>query len=443
MRIGRITLVWLLFAANVNAQGQYDLLLRRGRVIDHVNNIDEIRDVAIKDGRIVAVEPKIDLAKAYKSIDVSELYVTPGLIDVHVHVYKITGDRGSYAGSQSVDADSYTLRCGVTTVADAGCAGWRNFEDFKDRIINRSRTRVLAFLNIVGHGMRGREFEGNLDDMDASLTADMAKRHKDVIVGIKTAHYMGREFIPVERAVEAGTLADIPVMVDFGRAYPEKSLAELLTKKLRPGDIYTHVYSGLRGELDLIGNANPALMEGRARGVLLDVGHGAGSFAWRVAVPIVKQGVLPDTISTDLHAGSADGGMKDMLNVMSKFLALGVPLKEVIARSTAAPAKAIKQTQLGHLSVGAPADIAVLRLDEGEFGYIDSYGARLRGSQRLVCEMTMRDGRVVYELNGLSRPDWTTLPKDYRATGDPRWDGIPSSNGRNLNRLPPPPDSPR
>jgi dihydroorotase len=217
--------------------------------------------------------------------------------------------------------------------------------------------------------------------------------------------------------------------VDFGRVFPQKSLAELLTKKLRPGDIYTHVYSGLRGELAPSGQANPALFEGRKRGIFFDVGHGGGSFAWRVAVPIVQEGFLPDSISTDLHAGSAIAGMKDMLNVMSKFLALGLSLDDVILRSTWNPAREIKQEQLGHLSVGAPADVAVLGLEKGSFGFLDGYGARLRGAEKLSCEMTLRDGKIVYELNGLSRPEWTSLPKGYRSSGDPRWDGIRASNG--------------
>jgi dihydroorotase len=243
----------------------------------------------------------------------------------------------------------------------------------------------------------------------------------------------------VERAVEAGTIAEIPVMVDFGRAYyPQKTLADLLTKKLRPGDIYTHVYSGLRGELDPSGHANPALFAGRERGLFFDVGHGGASFAWRVAVPIIEEGFLPDTISTDLHAGSANAGMKDMLNVMSKFLALGMPLEEVILRSTWNPARVLRQERLGSLSVGAPADVAVLRLETGDFGFLDGYGARLKATRKLTCEMTLRDGRVFYDLNGLGRPDWTALPKNYRATGDPRWDGIRGSNGT-LMDLPQPP----
>ncbi|MHC5544645.1 amidohydrolase family protein, partial [Singulisphaera rosea] len=179
----------------------------------------------------------------------------------------------------------------------------------------------------------------------------------------------------------------------------------------------------LRGELDPSGHADPALFEGRKRGILFDVGHGGGSFAWRVAVPIYEEGFKPDTISTDLHINSALAGMKDMLNVMSKFLVLGMPLEDVILRSTWNPARSLRQEQLGNLSVGAPADVAVLRLETGSFGYIDGYGALLRGDKRLSCEMTVRNGRIVYELNGLSRPDWKTLPKDYRSTGARIWDG--------------------
>jgi dihydroorotase len=403
------------------AEPKYDLLLRGGHLIDPRNSLSAVRDVAIAGGKIAAVAPKIDPADAFKTIDVSGLYVTPGLVDIHTHVYAGTGEKGSYAGDNSVYPDGFTLRVGVTTVADAGCAGWRNFEDFKTRVIDRSKTRVLAFLNIVGHGMRGGAYEQDLADMAAAPAAEMAKRHPGLIVGIKTAHYNGPEWTPVEQAVQAGALAGIPVMVDFGANKPERPVAELVTRKLRPGDIYTHVYSGLRGEQTVEGRVNPGLLEGRKRGVMFDVGHGGGSFAWRIAVPAIKEGFLPDSISTDLHIGSMNAGMKDMLNVMSKFLAMGLSLDDVVRRSTWNPAREIQQDALGHLSVGAPADVAVLRLEEGNFGFVDSFGARLRGKQRLACELTLRDGKVVYDLNGLARPDWDTLPKDYRSTGDPRW----------------------
>jgi dihydroorotase len=402
------------------AEPKYDVLLRGGHLIDARNNISAVRDVAIAAGKVAAVAPRIDPAEAFKVIDVSGLYVTPGLVDIHAHVYTGTAEKGSYAGDNSVPPDGFALRVGVTTVVDAGGAGWRNFEDFKERVIDRTRTRVLAFINIVGHGMRGENYEHELADMQAQPTADMAKKHPGVIVGVKTAHYRGPEWTAVEQAVQAGTLANIPVMVDFGANKPERPVAELLTSKLRPGDIYTHVYSGLRNEL-MDGKVNPGLWGGRKRGVFFDVGHGGGSFAWRVAVPAIKEGFLPDSISTDLHVGSMNAGMKDMINVMSKFLVLGLPLDDVVRRSTWNPAREIKQEQLGHLSVGAPADVAVLRLETGAFGFVDSFGGRTSGKQRLTCEMTLRDGKVVYDLNGLARPDWETLPKDYRSTGDPRW----------------------
>ena len=287
--------------------------------------------------------------------------------------------------------------------------------------------------------MRGTRYERNLSDMEPKPTAEMAMKFKSVIVGIKTAHYMGPDFAAVDRAVEAGTLAEHPG--DGGLrprkpTTPKKTFAELVTKKLRPGDIYTHVYSGLRGELDPSGHANPALVEGRKRGVIFDVGHGSGSFTWRVAVPIIQEGFLPDSISTDLHSGGSNSGMKDMQTVMSKFLALGMPLDDVILRSTWNPAREIHQEQLGHLSVGSPADVAVLRLEQGEFGFLDMYGARLPGTQKITCEMTLRDGRIVYELNGLARPNWDTLPKGYRATGNPRWEWNRDTGGGRPRQTP-------
>ena len=386
---------------------KYEVLLRGGHLIDPRNNISATRDVAIAAGKIAAVAPQINPAEASKTIDVSGLHVVPGLVDIHTHVYAGTGEKGSYAGDNSVYPDGFTLRAGVTTIADAGSSGWRNFEDFKQRIINRSQTRVLAFLNIVGEGMRGAKFENNLEDMQAKPTADMARRYRGVVIGVKTAHYAGPEWTPVERAVEAGTLADIPVMVDFGTNHKERPVAELVTKKLRPGDIYTHMYSGLREEQDPSGRVNPGLWDGRKRGVIFDVGHGGGSFAWRIAVPAIKEKFLPDSISTDLHIGSMNAGMKDMLNVMSKFLAMGLSLDDVIQRSTWHPARELKQDGLGHLSVGANADIAVVRLERGSFGFVDSFGGRMQGTQRLACELTLRDGKVVYDLNGISATDYT------------------------------------
>jgi dihydroorotase len=393
--------------ASASAQKKYDLLLQGGRVIDPRNDISAVRDVAVAGDKIAAVAPNIDPADASKIIDVRGLLVTPGLVDIHTHVFAGTGEKGSYAGDNSVYPDVVAPRSGVTTVVDAGSSGWRNFEDFKQRIIDRSTTRVLAMLNIVGHGMRGAKFEQNLQDMAAQPTADMARRYAGVVVGIKTAHYSGPEWTPVERAVEAGTLASLPVMVDFGSRKPERPLSELVTVKLRPGDIYTHVYSGLRGEQDPSGKVNPALWIARKRGVLFDVGHGGTSFAWRIAAPAIKEGFLPDTISTDIHVASLSGGMKDMANVMSKFLALGLPIDEIIRRATWNAARAIRQDALGHLTAGANADVAVWRVDQGTFGFVDGPGTRVSGIQKFVTELTLRNGKVVYDLNGLAASPWT------------------------------------
>lgn len=423
MTIWACAAVGILLASAGWAQSpKYDLLLKGGHVIDARNGLSAVRDVAIKDGHIAAVAASIPAADAVKTVDATGLYVTPGLIDIHVHVYTGTGERASYAGDLSVYPDGFTFRNGVTTVADAGGSGWRNFDDFNDRIISRSRTRVLAFLNIVGNGMRGGKFEQNLDDMDARSTAEMALKHKGLIVGIKSAHFAGPEWAPYERGEEAAKAASIPLMIDFGSNRPERPLYDLLTKVLRKGDIYTHCYSGLRGEQDASGGPSPALIEGRKRGIIFDVGHGGGSFAWRVAFPLVKAGFLPDSISTDLHVGSMNAGMKDMLNVMDKFLAMGLRLDDVIAKSTWHPAQEIQHPELGHLSVGAPADVAVLRLEKGRFGFVDMHGARLDGAQKLICELTVRDGKVVYDLNGLTRERWDKLPANYGPQGDPRWD---------------------
>jgi len=418
------------FAGLLFAQPKYDLLLQNGHVVDAKNRISAVRDVAIKDGKIVAVAQKLDAKDALKAVDVQGLYVSPGLIDIHTHVYTGTGERASYAGDLSLAPDGYTFRVGVTTVADAGCAGWRNFEDFKQRIIDRSKTRIYAFLNIVGNGMRGSRYENELKDMEAAPAVEMAKKYPGLIVGIKTAHYAGPEWTPVENAVAAGTAAGIPVMVDFGEDRPTRPLAELLGKKLRPGDIYTHCYSGLRHELLDDGKLNPGMIEGRKRGVLFDVGHGGGSFTWRVAVPAIEQGFLPDSISTDLHTGSMNAGMKDMLNVMSKFLAMGMKVDDVIARSTWNPAREIRHEELGNLSPGSPADVTVLRVERGNFGYTDMHGARQSGRQRFVAELTLRDGKVVYDLNGITRPDWKTLPKGYVRQGDAAWDAVTPATRR-------------
>ena len=405
------------------AQTDYDLLIRGGHVIDGKNGISAVRDVAIKDGKIAAVESNIDASHARKTIDASGLYVTPGLIDIHVHVYPGLTKNSYASGSLGLQPDGFTLRAGVTTVADAGSSGWRTFEDFKSRIIDAQKTRVLAFLNVVGAGMGSGGIEQNLQDMEVKPAADMALKYKGVIVGIKSAHFNGPEWTPYINAEEIGKIARIPVMVDFGgNVRAGRTLYDLLNKYFRPGDIFTHMYGGRRGEQDPeTKGPSKAMIDGRKRGVLFDVGHGSGSFQWSCAIPLMKAGFIPDSISTDLHYSSMNAGMKDMLNVMDKFLAMGMSLDDVVLRSTWNPAKSIQHEELGHLSVGAPADIAVLRLEKGKFGFVDQRGGRFDGSQKLTCELTLRDGKVVYDLNGLNAVPWEKLPPDDFGRGqEPR-----------------------
>lgn len=410
-------------AIHLPAQTQYDLLLKNGHVIDAKNKIDAIRDVGIKDHKIVAVATNLPVAQAAKVIDVKGLYVTPGLVDIHVHVYAGTGARGSYAGDLSVYPDGFTLRNGVTTAVDAGSSGWRNFPDFKDRILSRSKTRVLALLNIVGSGMGQGVIEQNTADMEAKATAERAKEFPGLIVGIKTAHFEGPEWTAVDRALEAAKQAGLPLMVDFGVFRPERPYQDLVLKKLRPGDISTHMYLDMVPMLDEQQKLLPYLQEARKRGVIFDVGHGGGSLLFRQVVPAMRQGWTPDSISTDLHVSSSTGGMKDMLNVMSKFLNMGESIAAVIAQSTWNPVKELRLEPLGTLSVGAPADLAILSLRTGAFGFVDSYGAKMNGTKKLECELTVKDGRVVWDLNGMSREDWTKLDRDYKAQGTNDWDG--------------------
>jgi dihydroorotase len=397
-------------AVSAFAQAPYELVLKGGHVLDSKNRINGVMDVAVSGGKIAAVARNIPADQARRVVNVTGLYVTPGLVDMHTHVF--AGTMGpEYTGALGVRPDGFSFRSGVTTMVDAGSAGWRNFAELKKQTIDTSETRVLAFLNIVGKGMGGREtIEQDTADMEPERTAEEAARYPGLIVGIKIAHYAGPDWTAVDRAVDAGRRSNLPVMVDFAEFRKERPFQQLVLEHLRPGDIYTHLYLGAVPMLDAEGRVLPYLFEARRRGVIFDVGHGAGSFLWRQAVPAVRQGFVPDSISTDLHVHSMNAGMKDMLNVMSKFLALGMSLEDVVARSTWNPAREIHREELGHLSVGASADIAVLRLVTGEFGFLDARGTRMKGSQKLVAELTLRAGRVVWDLNGLAAEDWQSVP---------------------------------
>lgn len=402
-----------LFPLSVLQAQEIDILLKGGHVIDPKNRIDTIMDIGITGNKISRVAPNIPANNAKKVIDVKGLYVTPGIIDMHVHVFNGTEPDGYIANAlTSVPPDGFTFRAGVTTVVDAGSSGWRNFRLFKKQTIDRSQTRVLALLNIVGNGMASRFEEQDVTDMNPVQTAHMIKRlFPEIIVGIKAAHFWG-DFTQVDRAVEAGKLANVPVMVDFGEHDPPNSIEALFMKHLRPGDIFTHTFSygpaNRETVVDENGKVKPFIYEAQKRGIIFDVGHGGGAFSWRQAVPSMQQGFKPNVISTDLHSESMNGGMKDLSNVMSKFLNLGMSVQDVILRTTWNPANVIKRPELGNLSVGSEADIAVFNIRKGDFGFVDIRRTKIKGTQKLETELTIRAGRIVWDLNGLSMPMWDT-----------------------------------
>jgi dihydroorotase len=402
-------LMLVLMSGSLLAQS-YDFVIKGGHIIDPVNNIDKVMDLAIKGGKIAAIKKNIPDAQAKKVIDASGLIVSPGLIDMHTHNFFGTEHNRYLANSyQAVPPDGFTFRAGVTTVVDAGSPGWKNFDLYKSQIINPSKTRVLTFLNIVGEGMSGGAREQNIEDMNPKTTAIVAKQNKDHVVGVKLAHFMGYDWTPTELAVEAGKLASMPVMIDFGGSNPELPLDKLLLEKLRPGDILTHAYAHVNGRTPIVGENGKVrdyVFEAQKRGIVFDVGHGGGSFIFKQAIPAVQQGFKPNVISTDLHTGSMNGGMKNINNVMSKFLNMGLSIQEVIATTTSKPAQYIQRKDLGHLSVGAEADVAILNIRKGDFGFIDTRGKGMKGKQKIECELTLRAGNVVYDLNGLASNDW-------------------------------------
>jgi len=352
-------LIWVLLllcaVSSVQAQG-YTLVIKGGTVIDPKNNIDAVMDVAVTDGKIVRVAKDIDARGALQTVDARGLLVVPGLIDLHTHVFFGTDPARAYdGGSASVPPDVFAPRTGVTTVVDAGCSGWKDFPAFKREVIEVSRTRVLAFLNIVGGGMRS-PYEQDLHEMDGKMAGITARQNKDIIVGIKVAHYSGPEWTPVDEALKAGRMANIPVMIDFGGNNPPLSIKELFFDHLRPGDIFTHCFGQLSSREFVVDTlthtVKPFVREAQQKGIVFDVGYGEISFAFSQAIPAVKSGFLPNSISTDMHIRSMNLAMRDLPNCMSKFLAMGMDLHDVIQAVTWNPAKEIKHEELGSLGGG-------------------------------------------------------------------------------------------
>ncbi|MCS7026518.1 MAG: amidohydrolase/deacetylase family metallohydrolase [Bryobacteraceae bacterium] len=380
----------------------YDLLLKGGHVIDVASGVDGVQDVAIVGGRIAQIAPRIPPSQARQVFDATGLYVTPGLVDLHFHSYGYEG---------AIFPDDTALLTGATTVVDAGGPGYRTFDDFLAKIVRKSQTRVLAWINIAGAGMVGPASEDNVDDMLPEKTAEVIRRHRDIIVGIKVAHFGKPGWDALKRAIEAGRLAGVPVMVDdkiftnTGRTSREK-----LLDVMRPGDIHTHMYNDRQVEIldRFTGRVQDYALEARRRGVIFDLGHGAGSFLWPVALAAAKQGFFPDTISTDLHSSSILMQQSDMPNCISKMLLLGMSLREAIAKSTLAPAQLIrKYPEIGSLSTGAIADVAVLALRQGVFAFKDAWGKKMLGTQKLEAVATVRQGKLIFDLEARAFPEWT------------------------------------
>ncbi len=385
---------------------EIELLLKGGHVIDPKNKIDALMDVAIANGKIVKVASGISAEKAKKVVDAKGMYITPGLIDLHTHVF--VGSKSGFAdGFSCVSPDDITLKAGITTVVDAGTSGWRNFPVFKNNVIDRSTTRVLAFLNIAGSGMTGFPSEEELNDMDARMTSLVIQQYPDMIVGVKIGHYQGSEWTPFDRALEASRIANVPLFVECH--LPQLPLEEIL-ERMRPGDIYTHSFCTAVDRACLLDEQNkvrPFVLDALNKGVRFDLGHGGAMFHFSVAVPAFEQGFLPNSFGSDLHRFSMNSGMKNMLDIMSKYLNMGMKIEDIIFRATWNSALSIKREDLGHLSEGAVADVAVLSIRNGKFGFVDAAGFRLDGDRRLEAELTIRAGKVVWDQNGIAAKKWS------------------------------------
>lgn len=400
-----ISLIVILLSGVAQAQ-EVDILIKNGHVFDAKNNLDILLDVAIADGKILQVAPSIAGENAKKIVDATGLYVVPGLIDIHTHVFVGTEPDKFANGNNSLSPDDFSFKAGITTVVDAGTSGWRNFPLFKTQVIDQSKTRILAFLNIAASGMTGDSIQQDIRDMDAAQTAEVIREYPDLIVGVKIGHYEGNSWAPFDRALEAGKKTDRPLFVECH--LPQYSLKDQLDR-MRPGDIITHSFENISERAPVVdeqGTVRPFVLEAKKRGILFDVGHGGAGFWFDQAVPALKQGLWPNTFGTDLHRFSMNAGMKDMLNVMSKYLNMGMPLKDVFLRGSWNAAKAIKREDLGNLSVGTEADITILSLKKGKFGFIDADGNRIEGNQKLEAELTIRAGKVVWDLNGLAAKDF-------------------------------------
>jgi dihydroorotase len=371
----------------------YDLVLRNGRVIDPSQDIDRVADVAFAQGRVAALGERLEAAEVR---DVSGLIVTPGLIDLHTHVY--------WGGtSLGVDPDAYAKASAVTTCVDTGSAGPGNFAGFRKHVIERATVRVLPYLHVSFAGIYGfsnRIMVGEGHDLRllaARDCLDVVEANRDLIIGIKVR--LGRNasgaagIVPLDVAEQVADQTGLPLMVHIDEPPPSY---EAVVERLRPGDVLTHCFRPFpNAPVDGRGKVKPALLAARQRGVIFDIGHGMGSFGWKTARAMMAEGFAPDTISSDVHALCINGPAFDQVTTLSKFLALGMRLKDVIAASTINAAAALKRPDLGTLKPGAAGDASVLSLDEGAFPLVDVLGETVAASERLHARGVVMGGRWI------------------------------------------------
>lgn len=371
----------------------YDLLVKGGSVVDPVALTTTVYDIGVADGRVAAIGPALPEAGATRVVDARGLIVTPGLVDLHVHVW-------SGVAELAIDNDPHHLARGTTTVVDAGSAGSNTFPGFRRYVIEPSATRTLAFLHISGMGQLDLEI-GELEDLrwarvDRALAT--AQANPDVIVGVKlrlsTVLVASNARIAFDRAHEVTAAIGKPLMLHIGGTMDPTFMLEDALARLRPGDIVTHSFTGWPpGIIDSAGHVIDAAVDARKRGVLFDIGHGAGSFSFRTAESALADGFAPTTVSSDLHVANVHGPVYDLVTTLSKFLLLGLPLEEVIAMATVRPAAAIgRAADFGTIAVGGTADLSLLKLVHGRFTFRDTRGENRIGDRRLDPVGTVRAG---------------------------------------------------
>jgi dihydroorotase len=374
----------------------YDLLIRGGKVIDPSQNLEAVRDVAVQSGKIARVDAQIPAGQAREVINAEGKIVTPGLIDIHTHVFP-------YVGPYGIEPDPYSVRRGVTSVIDAGTSGAFTFPAFRRYTIEKATTRIRALLHVVSIGMvtGSTENMGELLDLRycvPELAVKAARENRDLVVGFKirfSEKYTGpNDYEGMKRARATADEAALPLMIHIGGSYTPLGKLLALMKK---GDVVTHSFNGHpHGLLDASGRLTPEVLEARERGVLFDVGHGAGSFSFDVIEKCLAQGFRPDTISSDLYTANIHGPVYDLVTTLSKFLLLGLSLREVVERATVDAARVFNfGAEIGTLKPGAEADVSVLELREGQFTFTDSEGKTRSGRQKIVPVTTVRAGKVI------------------------------------------------